>query len=111
MLSGVWPYSVSQPRLPSRLHIFLFIHLANRPPSKVLLFVLWYCHKRGREVRLDREGRENSTGRVEELPDDLPLPAPERGSSNAETPTIVEPSENNSDHQLPPPPIGKSSSR
>lgn len=43
----------------------------------VLLFVLWYCHKRGREVRLEREriangNGEGSSGRVEELSDDSP---------------------------------------
>ncbi|TRX93661.1 hypothetical protein FHL15_005337 [Xylaria flabelliformis] len=64
----------------------------------LLLSMLWYCHKRGREVRLEREaeeekakveaeaeGKENDTidgqARVEELPDDpmlaAPAPAPE----------------------------------
>ncbi|KAK3688071.1 hypothetical protein B0T22DRAFT_425479 [Podospora appendiculata] len=45
----------------------------------LLLMVLWYCHKRGREVRLDREKAENvvdGSGRIEELPDDPALPAP-----------------------------------
>lgn len=48
----------------------------------VLLLVLWYCHKRGREVRLERENSERNgppidgAARVEELPDDPMLPAP-----------------------------------
>lgn len=38
----------------------------------MLLFVLWYCHKRGREVRLERElsGSAVEAGsRIEELSD------------------------------------------
>ncbi|ROT39426.1 hypothetical protein SODALDRAFT_339754 [Sodiomyces alkalinus F11] len=45
----------------------------------LLLLVLWYCHKRGREVRLERERSAQSIdgrSRVEELPDDPMLPAP-----------------------------------
>lgn len=37
----------------------------------VLLFVLWYCHKRGKEVRLEQEAKKNCEGRIEELEDDL----------------------------------------
>ncbi|RKF59346.1 hypothetical protein OnM2_060004 [Erysiphe neolycopersici] len=36
----------------------------------VLLFVFWYCHKRGKEERLKQESRLSSEGRVEELDDD-----------------------------------------
>lgn len=36
----------------------------------VLLFVFWYCHKRGRETRLEREAKVDSEGRVIELDDD-----------------------------------------
>ncbi|KAK0636913.1 hypothetical protein B0T17DRAFT_520245 [Bombardia bombarda] len=66
----------------------------------LLLYVLWYCHKRGREVRLEKESVENvvdGAGRVEELPDDLALPAPASseglGSGAAKTPTpvVIEP--------------------
>jgi hypothetical protein len=56
-----------------------------------LLFVLWYCHKRGREVRLEKEDAANAvdgSGRIEELPDDPALPAP----SSSGNPTIIEPS-------------------
>lgn len=37
----------------------------------VLMFVLWYCHKRGREVRLEKEKSDAAEmeGRVEELSD------------------------------------------
>ncbi|KAK0627239.1 hypothetical protein B0T14DRAFT_413562, partial [Immersiella caudata] len=50
----------------------------------LLLFVLWYCHKRGKEVRLEREKSElaasvgvvDGSNRIEELPDDPTLPAP-----------------------------------
>lgn len=48
----------------------------------LLLFVLWYCHKRGREVRLEKEKSDaeapiDGADRIEELPDDPALPAPE----------------------------------
>ena len=49
----------------------------------LLLFVLWYCHKRGREVRLEREKSESGMApvpdgeRVEELGEVKTLPAPE----------------------------------
>ncbi|KAG5914034.1 hypothetical protein E4U42_000725 [Claviceps africana] len=46
-------------------------------PLSVLLFVLWYCHKRGRQVRLESERAVDGSDRIEELPDDLALPAPE----------------------------------
>ncbi len=32
--------------------------------------MFWYCHKRGREVRLEREAKVDSDGRIVELPDD-----------------------------------------
>ncbi|RYP50973.1 hypothetical protein DL768_003639 [Monosporascus sp. mg162] len=57
----------------------------------LLLSALWYCHKRGREVRLEREAAEaadadpvDGGSRVEELPDDPQLlPAPESSSPRA----------------------------
>lgn len=62
----------------------------------LLLFVLWYCHKRGKEERLEREKSElvgvvGGSGRIEELPDDPTLPAPVAAKASAPTPTIVEP--------------------
>lgn len=56
----------------------------------LLLFVLWYCHKRGREVRLDKEEKEKTgtvdgSSRIEELPDDPALPDPGPGSSRTRT--------------------------
>ncbi|TEA21787.1 hypothetical protein C8034_v005415 [Colletotrichum sidae] len=47
----------------------------------LLLFVLWYCHKRGREERIKRENAPeivDGAGRIEELPDDPALPGPSR---------------------------------
>ncbi|KAF4967197.1 hypothetical protein FZEAL_10560 [Fusarium zealandicum] len=56
----------------------------------LLMFVLWYCHKRGREVRMEREKSEgdipvDGSDRIEELPDDPLLPAPEARTSNLPT--------------------------
>jgi len=42
----------------------------------VLLFVFWYCHKRGRETRLEREAKVDSEGRIIELDDDPMLDGP-----------------------------------
>ncbi|KAE9370693.1 hypothetical protein N431DRAFT_412312 [Stipitochalara longipes BDJ] len=44
----------------------------------VLLFVFWYCHKRGRETRLEREAKVDSEGRIIELDDDPMLDGPSR---------------------------------
>lgn len=41
----------------------------------MLLFVFWYCYKRGREVRLLKESIVDSEGRVVELDDDSLLGA------------------------------------
>lgn len=53
----------------------------------LLLSVLWYCHKRGREVRLEKEAGEQSdplygVDRVEELPDDPLLEGFSRGQNS-----------------------------
>jgi hypothetical protein len=60
----------------------------------VLLFVFWYCHKRGREVRLERERNEkgepiDSNGRVIELEDHpmLDAPGPSRSHTHSRTPS------------------------
>ncbi|KAI1813709.1 hypothetical protein GGS20DRAFT_552005 [Poronia punctata] len=56
----------------------------------LLLSMLWYCYKRGREVRLEKEASETAAAggeaidlegkpRVEELPDDPQLPGPGPG--------------------------------
>jgi hypothetical protein len=56
----------------------------------LLLSVLWYCHKRGREVRLENEAAQrddplHGVDRVEELPDDPALPGPSNtGSSSSQ---------------------------
>lgn len=48
------------------------------------MFVFWYCHKRGREVRLAAEGKSEGTvdgdGRITELNDD-PMLGNGEGSS------------------------------
>ncbi|KAL8372136.1 hypothetical protein RB595_001773 [Gaeumannomyces hyphopodioides] len=49
----------------------------------LLLFVLWYCHKRGREVRLEAERTTDAGDRIEELPDDPQLPAPRAEASGS----------------------------
>lgn len=51
----------------------------------LLLFVLWYCHKRGREVRLEAERTTEAGDRIEELPDDPLLPAPPAEASGSAT--------------------------
>lgn len=64
----------------------------------LLMFVLWYCHKRGREVRLERENSEtqapiDGSERIEELPDDPQLPsskpAPVTGSGSRDVDSAV----------------------
>ncbi|KAI0599420.1 hypothetical protein F4775DRAFT_551320 [Biscogniauxia sp. FL1348] len=67
----------------------------------LLLSALWYCHKRGREVRLEREASEAAAAaaaaedpidgreRVEELPDDPQLPAPVAGGGAVGSPAVV----------------------
>ena len=62
----------------------------------VLMFVLWYCYKRGREERLkgEEEGAVDGGDRIEELPDDPALPAPasvEPDSSDPVSPDPVSP--------------------
>ncbi|KAF4965789.1 hypothetical protein FSARC_6460 [Fusarium sarcochroum] len=64
----------------------------------ILMFVLWYCHKRGREIRLEKEKSAAETpidgrDRIEELPDDLLLPGPEaaEASRNADRAIFGEP--------------------
>ncbi|RDW64075.1 hypothetical protein BP5796_10577 [Coleophoma crateriformis] len=49
----------------------------------VLLFVFWYCHKRGREVRLAKEAVVDSEGRIVEMEDDPMLEASGAGAGSA----------------------------
>ncbi|KAK3182355.1 hypothetical protein K4F52_006358 [Lecanicillium sp. MT-2017a] len=65
--------------LKTRWPAFLGMNVLWSVALSLLLFVLWYCHKRGRETRLDRERTESALDgedRVEELPDDPMLKAP-----------------------------------
>ena len=66
---------------------------ANR--LSVLMFVLWYCHKRGREVRLEHEKSGEGTDlvdendRIEELPDDPQPPAATTSPSGTDVPPVT----------------------
>ncbi|KAM3516347.1 hypothetical protein MY11210_000106 [Beauveria gryllotalpidicola] len=67
--------------LKTRWPAFIGMNVLWSVALSLLLFVLWYCYKRGREVRLEREKTENvidGSDRFEELPDDPMLPAPSR---------------------------------
>lgn len=68
--------------LKTRWPAFIGMNVLWSVALSLLLFVLWYCHKRGREVRLEKEKSDaeapvDGADRIEELPDDLALPAPE----------------------------------
>ncbi|KAG6036714.1 hypothetical protein E4U41_005551, partial [Claviceps citrina] len=63
--------------LRTRWPAFIGMNVIWGVALSLLLFVLWYCHKRGREVRLEKERAVDGSDRIEELPDDLALPAPE----------------------------------
>ncbi|KAM3463778.1 hypothetical protein MY5147_008588 [Beauveria neobassiana] len=65
--------------LKTRWPAFIGMNVLWSVALSLLLFVLWYCYKRGREVRLEREKTENvidGSDRFEELPDDPMLPEP-----------------------------------
>ncbi|OAQ96342.1 hypothetical protein LLEC1_01053 [Akanthomyces lecanii] len=67
--------------LKTRWPAFIGMNVLWSVALSLLLFVLWYCYKRGRETRLEREKTENTiddSERFEELPDDPTLPAPPR---------------------------------
>ncbi|KAG5976193.1 hypothetical protein E4U55_007466 [Claviceps digitariae] len=64
--------------LKTRWPAFIGMNVIWGVALSLLLFVLWYCHKRGRQVRLENEATAiDGSDRIEELPDDLALPAPE----------------------------------
>ncbi|KAM3507092.1 hypothetical protein MY10362_001958 [Beauveria mimosiformis] len=67
--------------LKTRWPAFIGMNVLWSVALSLLLFVLWYCYKRGREVRLEREKTENvidGSDRFEELPDDPMLPETSR---------------------------------
>jgi hypothetical protein len=75
------------------------------------MFVLWYCHKRGREVRLEREKSEaeaaaavDAGDRIEELPDDPALPESE-AAREPETGRALEASPQPALLEAPPPAV------
>ncbi|KHN97999.1 uncharacterized protein MAM_04388 [Metarhizium album ARSEF 1941] len=63
--------------LRTRWPAFIGMNVMWGVALSLLLFVLWYCHKRGREVRLEGERVADGSARIEELADDPALPAPE----------------------------------
>ncbi|EFY86171.1 hypothetical protein J3458_020604 [Metarhizium acridum] len=63
--------------LKTRWPAFIGMNVMWGVALSLLLFVLWYCHKRGREVRLEGERTVDGSDRIEELADDPALPAPE----------------------------------
>ncbi|KAK8929722.1 hypothetical protein VCV18_002386 [Metarhizium anisopliae] len=63
--------------LKTRWPAFIGLNVMWGVALSLLLFVLWYCHKRGREVRLEGERTVDGSDRIEELADDPALPAPE----------------------------------
>lgn len=70
MLSGLLRCSVSNFTLPSAVAVAGAENMMLIG-DLVLMFVLWYCHKRGKDVRLEKEKAEAAEmeGRVEELSD------------------------------------------
>ncbi|KAM4064633.1 RING-like domain-containing protein [Hirsutella rhossiliensis] len=83
--------------LKTRWPAFIGMNVIWSVALTLLLFMLWYCHKRGREVRLEREQSAvaiDGSDRIEELPDDPTLPAPEprvadvSGRSSSTTPQL-----------------------
>jgi len=67
--------------LQTRWPAFIGVNVIWSVALFLLMFVLWYCHKRGREIRLekeksDAEGNIDGSSRIEELPDDPLLSEP-----------------------------------
>lgn len=50
----------------------------------VLMFVFWYCHKRGKETRLAKEAASGSDGEIEEIEEDEDTADEEAGEKAAE---------------------------
>ncbi|RDA95192.1 hypothetical protein CP533_1856 [Ophiocordyceps camponoti-saundersi (nom. inval.)] len=71
--------------LKTRWPAFIGMNVIWSVALSLLLFVLWYCHKRGREERLLREQSAmtvDGADRIEELADDPALPAPESSADD-----------------------------
>ncbi|KAK5998293.1 hypothetical protein PT974_00667 [Cladobotryum mycophilum] len=79
--------------LKTRWPAFMGMNVIWSVALSLLLVVLWYCYKRGREERLTREKSEAEADsqRIEELPDDLSLPAPEHNTITTPAITTSEP--------------------
>ncbi|KIX03009.1 uncharacterized protein Z518_06559 [Rhinocladiella mackenziei CBS 650.93] len=84
--------------LRARFPAFMGMNVLWSLAMFVLLFVLWYCHKRGREVRLEKE-RQLTEEEVEKLdkeyraqhPDEVPTATAEKGTSTKEVAKSVDP--------------------
>lgn len=74
----------------------IYIHVLTR--AEVLLFFFWYCHKRGKETRLEKETVVDSEGRIIELDDDLMI---EGSGSRTPRETGQESSERETDSRRP----------
>ncbi|KAH7327996.1 hypothetical protein B0I35DRAFT_472754 [Stachybotrys elegans] len=72
--------------LKARWPAFIGMNVIWSVALTLLMLMLWYCYKRGREVRLEREKTESAidgSDRIEELPDDPLLPAPNPDTSRS----------------------------
>ena len=68
----------------------------------MLLFVLWYCHKRGREVRLEKEASDLAAG-----PSTLPGDADDAREPPIVIKTVSPGEEAATRSAMPRPPIGR----
>ncbi|KAI9167144.1 RING-like domain-containing protein [Paramyrothecium foliicola] len=97
--------------LKARWPAFIGMNVIWSVALTLLMLMLWYCHKRGREARLEREQSENvvdGSDRIEELPDDpaLPAPKPATNASPVDAESSTASRQGGPDVALPHPPIG-----
>ncbi|KAG9244543.1 hypothetical protein BJ878DRAFT_505661 [Calycina marina] len=85
-MASMLKYIVNALKLRVPLPAFMGVNVLLGVGLFVLLIMLWYCHKRGRDKRLEKENilMVHSNGRIVDLPDDLILegPIPSRGQSS-----------------------------
>ncbi|KAG9257352.1 uncharacterized protein F5Z01DRAFT_383382 [Emericellopsis atlantica] len=93
--------------LKTRWPAFIGVNVLWSVALMLLMFVLWYCYKRGREERLLKEKAEgeapvDGSSRIEELPDDPQLPAPRSETMPLVTdrePVVAEPVRRRTQHE------------